>query len=351
MRKLIGCFLLVATTGCSSMPTWLGGHKEESLLPSAKYELTKTVPVSGDGRWDYVAFDPAAKLLYVPRQSHTQVFDPASDTVVADIPNTNGVHGVALAPDAGRGFASDGKDNNVTIFDLKTHAVLGTTPVGNKPDAIIYDPYSKCVFAFNGESSSTSVIDPTAAPGAPVKATIPLGGGPEFAASDRAGHVYVNLEDESEIVSIDTKEMKVDATWKIEGGESPSGLAIDAAHHVLFSGCRNQVMAIVDTQTGKTITTVPIGSGVDACAFNTQTGEAFASCGDGTVTVVKETSPGKFEVTQTIQTKVGARTMTIDPTTHTLYLPTAEFLPKAEGEKRPQMKDGTFMILEVTRAK
>ncbi len=337
--------VLALASGCCML-----GSKHQDAAAGGPYQISKTFSVSGEGRWDYVTFDPGTQLLYVPRSSHTQIIQPATGEIVGDIPNTAGVHGVAIAPELGRGFTSNGKSNSVTIFNVKTGQVIGTTPVGERPDAIAYDPSSKAIFAFNAEGDSATVIDSAAAPGAAPRATIPLGGGPESAVADGAGHVFVNLEAEGEIVSIDTKSMKVDGTWKIDGGEEPAGLAIDPEHHHLFSGCRNKVMAVVDSQTGKTLATVPIGDGDDACAFDPLTGEAFASCNDGTVTVVKETLPGKFERTQTIHTQLGARTMTLDPNTHTLYLPTADFGEKGPGDKHPPTKPGTFRIVVVTRS-
>jgi DNA-binding beta-propeller fold protein YncE len=320
------------------------------------WAVVKTFHVGGEGRWDYLTVDPAAKLLYVPRSTHTQIIRADTGKVVGDLKDTAGVHGVAIVPELGRGFTSNGRGNNVTVFDLKTMQPLGNVPTGLNPDAIIYDPASKRVIAFNGRSNDATVIVPDGDPAAKetVSATIPLGGKPESAASDGAGHVYVNLEDKSSIAAIDTKTMKVIATWKIEGGEEPSGLALDAAHHRLFSGCGgNQVMAVLDAETGKTLGTLPIGKNVDFCTFDPGTGEAFASCGDGTLTVAKETAAGKFEAVQVVRTPQGARTMGLDPTTHTLYLPTAEFEKPAGGggggRGRPQAMPNSFMIVVVAR--
>ncbi|HSV16133.1 MAG TPA: hypothetical protein VLI90_17865 [Tepidisphaeraceae bacterium] len=314
---------------------------------AGEYAVVKTLKIGGDGRWDYITVDPATKRLFISRSSHTQVVNADDGKLLADLKDTNGVHGVALVPDQNRGFTTNGRDNSTTIFDLKTLQPIGTTKTGEGPDGVLYDPFSKCVLTMNGKGHDTSVIDPAAAAGAPVKATIGLGGKPEGSASDGAGAVFVAVEDASSVAVLDMKEMKLVHTWKIEGGEEPSGLALDAEHHHLFLGCGgNNVMAIMDSQSGKTLGTVPIGKGVDYCAFDPGTGEAFASCGDGTLTVVKETSPGKFEVTQTVKTAQGARTMALDPATHTIYLPTAEFQP-ATGGGRPQMKAGTFMVVVV----
>ena len=313
------------------------------------YHVSTTYQIGGEGRWDYVSCNPATKLLYISRQSHVQVVNETNGAVVADVKNTPGVHGIALAPDLNRGFISNGQGNSVTVFDLKTNKEIGTVPAGQNPDCIIFDPASQKVLAFNGRSRDVTVIDAGAEPAAPAAiARIALPGKPEFAAADGHGHVYVNIEDKNSIQVIDTKAMKATDLWPIEGGEEPSGLAIDADHHRLFAGCGNQVMAIVDSETGKTLGTVHIGKGVDACGFDPGAGDAFASCGDATLTVVKETAPGKFEAVQTVQTRRGARTMTVDTATHTIYLPTADFPEPVPGERRAAPKPGSFMIVVVS---
>jgi DNA-binding beta-propeller fold protein YncE len=313
------------------------------------YKVTNTFQIGGEGGWDYSIVDPATHLLYTSRGNHTQVIDTTTGKVVADMPKC-GAHGIALVPDLNKGFTSDGRANTVTAFDLKTHAVLYTVPTGQNPDCIIYDPSSKKIFAFDGRSNDVTVIDPAAPAAAAVSAHIPLDGKPEFAVADGTGHVYDCLENKSEIVDIDTRSMTVVNTWKLDGAESPSGLAIDIEHHHLFAGCEGK-MAVVDTSTGKTIATPAIGAGVDACGFDPKTGEAFASCGDGTLTVIRETAPGKIEPVQTVQTARGARTMALDVDTDTIYLATADFEPRKEGERRPKMKADTFKILVVTQAK
>jgi DNA-binding beta-propeller fold protein YncE len=310
-----------------------------------QYRLTKTLPIGGEGRWDYVIVNPAARQLLVPRSTHVQVINLDSGKVMGDLKDTPGVHGVALAPDLGRGFTSNGQAGTVTVFDLRTLQVIGIVKAGKNPDAIIYDPFSRKVFAFNGRSNDATVIN-AASPDAPT-ARIELDGKPEFAGTDGRGHVYVNIEDKSEVAKIDVASLKVVNTWKIEGGEEPSGLAVDAANHRVYSGCHNKVMAVLDTETGKTLGTIPIGSGVDACAFDPGAGTAFASCGDGTMTIAKETAPGKFDVIQVVQTRRGARTMALDSNTHKAYLPTADFEPGAGGG-RPAMKPGSFQILVVS---
>jgi YVTN family beta-propeller protein len=313
------------------------------------YSVTNTFKIGGEGGWDYAIVDPSTHYLYYTRQTHTQVIDTTTGKLVADLPKC-GAHGVALVPDQNKGFTSDGKANTVTAFDLKANTVLYTVPTGANPDCIIYDPASKKVFAFDGKSNDVTVIDPAAAtPNLSVTAHIPLEGKPEFAAADGAGNVFVNIEDKNEIIDINTRSMTIANTWKIDG-EGPSGLAIDIANHHLFSGCDGK-MVVVDYTTGKTIATPKIGDGVDACGFNPNTGEAFASCADGTLSVIKETSPGKFETVQTVTTKSGARTMALDASTNTVYLASAEMLPKEEGAKRALPKPDTFAILVVTQAK
>lgn len=338
----------MAVAGGALVPLKVATAADAPANNSGPHQVAKTMHLGGQGRWDYALVDPASKSIYVTRQTHVQVVSTEDGKVIADLTGMRGNHGVALAPDQGRAFVSDGQANAVVVFDSKTFKELGKVPAGQNPDAIIYDPSSHKIMAFDGRGKDVTVIDPAAEPGAgAVVGHIPLEGKPEFAAADGQGHVYVNLEDKNAIAQIDAASMKVLATWPIEGGEGPSGLAIDPANHHLFAGCDNHVMAIVDTQTGKTLGTVPIGEGVDACGFDPGTGEAFASCGDGTLTVVKEASAGKFEVEQTVHTRQGARTMALDPSTHTIYLPTAEF-PEGGG-RRPQAKPDSFMLVVVAR--
>lgn len=313
-----------------------------------EYQLKQKFVIGGDGGWDYLTYDPAGKRLFVSRGTRVQVVDPAKGTVIAEIPNTTGVHGIALAEDLGKGFTSNGRENTVTVFDLKTLKETSKIKLdgAENPDAILYDPATKRVFTFNGRSKNSSVIDAT---NNTVLATIPLDGKPEFAAADGKGMVYVNIEDKSELTSIDAKKAAVVKTWPLTGCEEPSGLAMDRKHRRLFSGCGNKVMAIVNADDGKVITTVPIGQGVDANGFDPVHELAFSSNGDGTLTVVHEDSPEKFSVIQNAQTQRGARTMAVDTNNHDVYLVTAEFdeQPPAEGQTRPRrtMKPGTFTLL------
>jgi DNA-binding beta-propeller fold protein YncE len=310
------------------------------------YHLAKTIPVPGDGGWDYLIADGAARRVYVSHGNQVDVLDADSNEVTGAIPNTKGVHGIALAPDLGRGFTSNGRDNNVTIFDLKTlKPIGGPVATGKNPDAILYDPSTKRVFAFNGRDGSATVID--AADGK-VAGTIDLGGKPEFAAADGAGNVFVNLEDKNTLVKIDAKKMTVLERWPLTPGEEPSALTIDANTHRLFVGCHNKMMVVVDAETGKVVDHQPIGQGVDAAAFDPATGQVYFSCGDGTVTVIHEDGPNKYSVAETVKTKVGARTMALDPKTHDLFLPSAERKPNAGGG-RPTLVPGTFAVLRFSR--
>jgi DNA-binding beta-propeller fold protein YncE len=314
----------------------------------AQYQLKQKYVLGGDGFWDYLTYDSVGKRLFISRSTRVQVVDPAKGTVIAEIPNTPGVHGIALAQDLGKGFTSNGGENSVTVFDLKTlkETARIKTEGGVGPDAILYDPASKRVFTFNGRSKNATVID---AEKGTLIGNIPLDGKPEFAATDGKGKVYVNIEDKSELTEIDSKTANVTNTWPLTGCEEPSGLAMDQKHRRLFSGCHNKVMAVTNADTGKVIATVPIGQGVDANGFDPGTDLAFSSNGDGTLTVVHEDAPDKFTVAQNADTQRGARTMALDTNNHDVYLVTAEIeeKPPAEGQTRPQrsMKPGSFTLL------
>jgi len=316
------------------------------------YHVIRKTQLGGEGFWDYLTADSVGRRLYVSHGTHVMVVDLDTDKVVGDIPDTQGVHGIAVADDLGRGFVSNGRTNNVTIFDLKTLKEIGRVDTGTNPDCIQYDPATKRVFAFNGRSGSATVID--AATGK-VLSTIALGGKPEFAQADGAGRIYDNLEDKSEVVEIDSREMKVLHTWPLAPCEGPSGMAIDAAHHRLFVGCENKMMAVVDTASGKVVATPPTGAGVDGNGFDPDPGYGFSANGrDGTVTVVGETAPGKFDVVETVTTERGARTMTVDTKTHNIYLPTAEFgpapAPTADNPRpRPTIVKDSFTLVVVGR--
>jgi DNA-binding beta-propeller fold protein YncE len=323
--------------------------QETNGAPAGKsgYHLIKKVKLGGEGGWDYLSVDAASRRIFISRGTHVMVVDADQGTVVGDIPNTQGVHGIALVSEMNKGFTSNGSSATATIFDMKTLKTLGEVKTDKKPDAIIYDPASKRVFTFNGDASSSTAID--AATGK-VVGTVALGGGPEFAAADGKGHVFVNLEDKSQLVKFDATTLKVEQSWPLAPCESPSGLAIDAEHEILVVGCHNKMMAFLDGNSGHVIGTVPIGQGVDANRFDADTGLAFASCGDGTVTVAHEDSPDKFSVVDTINTQRGARTMELDRSNHNLYLVSADFgaTPAATAEHphpRPAIVPDTVVLL------
>jgi YVTN family beta-propeller protein len=311
------------------------------------YHLLKKIPLGGEGFWDYIIFDSPTRRLFISRGTKVVVLDVDSGKTVGEIPNTDGVHGIALASDLGRGFTSNGRAGTVTIFDLKTLQVTGSVQAGTNPDAIIYDPASKRVFAMNGRSKDVTAID--AASGKAV-GTIPVDGKPEFAAADGAGHVYVNIEDKSEEQQIDSQNLKVTATWPLAPCQEPSGLAMDTTNRRLFAGC-DKLMAVIDANTGKVIAAPPIGEGVDANAFDPGTGFAFASNGgSGTLTVVHEDSPDKYSVVEDVPTQAHARTMALDPKTHQVFLVTADFGPAPaatadNAHPRPTMVKDSFVVL------
>jgi len=285
------------------------------------YQITKKIPIPGQGSWDYLTVDEGARRLYVSHGTQVEVLDLDSGAIVGKIENTQGVHGIAIAPDLGRGFVSDGQSSTVTIFDLKTLKMIADVPTGKKPDAIIYDPATSRVFAFNGGSNSATVIE---AKDGKVAGTIDLGGGPEFAAADGNGYVYNNLEDESLVLKINSRTLKVEQRWPTAPCASPSSMAIDAANRRLFLGCRSKVMAVMNADTGQVITALPIGDHVDATAFDVETRLIFNSNGEGTVTVIRQDSPDKYSVVETVETLPRAKTSALDPKTHRLFLSTAE---------------------------
>jgi hypothetical protein len=289
------------------------------------YKVVNTYKVGGDGGWDYLTADSSARRLYISRATHVVVLDLDSGKTVGDIADTPGVHGIALAPELGRGFTSNGREGTVSMFDLKTLATSSKVKVGDNPDAILYDPATKRVFTFNGRSQDSTAIDAT---NGKVLGTIKLDGKPEFAASDGKGGLWVNIEDKSELVSIDPNKLEVKSKWPLAPCTEPSGLSIDKKNHRLFVGCDNKMMAVVNADTGKVLATPAIGEGVDATAFDDEAGLAFASCGgDGVLTVVKEESTDKFSVAENAPTEKGARTLALDSKTHNVFVVTAKFGP------------------------
>lgn len=310
------------------------------------YDQTAKWNIGGEGGWDYLTLSPKGDRLFVAHSNKIEVIDTADGKVVGNIP-ANGAHGIALVPDKGLGFSTNGRAGTVTVFDLDTLKPKTEIKAGENPDAIIYDPYSKHVIVMNGHSKDVMAIDPSSLK---VVSTVPLGGKLEFAAT-APGHVFVNVEDLSQIADVNSTSWKLEHTWKLTNCEEPSGLAIDESRNVLFSVCGNKMMAVVSTKDGKQVATLPTGGGTDAVKFDTGLKRAFASNGDGTLSVIQEASSGKYEVIGNVQTARGARTMALNPDTHKIYLATAELGPPAPGQRWPSVKPGTFSILVYSPAK
>jgi DNA-binding beta-propeller fold protein YncE len=306
------------------------------------YHAGPVIQIGGEGGWDYLSVDAAAHRLYVSHATHVVVIDTQTNKVVGDIPDTPGVHGIALAPKLNKGFISNGRGNNVTMFDMKTLKATGTIPTEMNPDDITFEPVSGRVLAFNGRSRSVTLID--AAAGKAIS-TVALPGKPEFAVSDGKGKVYDNIEDTNEIVEIDAATAKVTKKYALTGCEGPSGLAMDTKARRLFSVCGNRVMAVSDPDKGAIVATLPIGAGSDGVAFDPGTGYAISSNGDGTLTIVQQTG-GKYDVVENIATERGARTIAVDEKTHRVYLPTATAGQAAAGGRAPYLPD-SFKILVV----
>ena len=311
------------------------------------YHLINKIAVGGEGGWDYLAADPDAHRLYVSHATKVVVIDTSTDKVVGEIPDTNGVHGIAFAEKLGKGFISNGRDDSVTVFDLKTLKTLANVKVGKNPDCILFDPATDRVFAFDRGSSTATAIDVS---DNKVLGKIDLGGHPEFAASDGKGMVFVNLDDKSQVVAIDSKKLEAKAHWPIAPGEDPSGMAIDRKTSRLFIVCGNKKMVVMDATTGKVVGDVATGDGTDAAGFDPDAKLAFSSNGEGTLTVVREDGKDKFSVVENVTTQRGARTMAVDTRTHKVYLATAEFgTPPAPTAERPRPRapivPNSFVIL------
>jgi YVTN family beta-propeller protein len=314
-------------------------HAAPAIGPSG-YHLVRAVPLPGDEGWDDLAVHQPSHRLFITHGTHVVVVNLTDFSVAGDIPDTPRVHGVAFAGNLG--FTSNGDDNTVSVFDLKTLQVVKRIAVGKGPDAILYDSATKKVLTFNGGSKDTTVIDVASQT---VDGTIPLGGKPEFAAADGKGKVFVNIEDTSEIVVLDAKKLVAVKRWPLAPCEEPSGLAIDIAHSRLFAGCHNKMMAVVDARSGRIVATPPIGEGVDGNRYDPGTRLAFSSNGDGTLTVVREISPSSFKVIDTVQTQKRARTMVLDPKSHDVFLVTADFNPPATPGTRGTIVPGTVRLL------
>lgn len=319
-----------------------------AALPAVaqKYKLADRAKLGGEGGWDYLTYDPDGSRVFITRGTHVMVVDAKTLKPTGDIPDLQGVHGVALAPELGKGYITSGGDNMLVIFDVKTLTVLDKVKVGERPDAILYDGSAKRVYTFNAKTQDSTVVD---AKTGKVIGTVPLGGKPETAVADGKGHVYVNIEDKSEIVRIDTVKLTVAEHYPMAGCDEPSALAFDVAHRRLFAGCASKIVAVVDPDAGKMVTTVDIAAGVDAGAFNPKTQQIFMSCGgDGVLSVIHEDSPNKYSVAQSVPTAKSARTMALDQASNTVYTVAAQFdpTPPPAGQRRKMIPD-TFELLVV----
>jgi DNA-binding beta-propeller fold protein YncE len=318
---------------------------------SAKLEVLQRWKLGGEGGWDYLLADPAKERVFISRGTRVDVISSESGKLVGSIPDTQGVHGIALAKGLNRGYTSNGRANSVTVFDLDTLKVIQETKIpGRNPDAILYEPTAKHVFTFNGASKDVTVLD-GASMG--VVATIPVPDKPEFAANDGRGQIFVNIESEpGQIVVIDTAKLAVKATWPLPGCNSPSGIALDDTHHRLFSVCDGKVMAVTDTVSGKQVALVPIGEHPDAAAYDEKRGIVYSSNGEGTLTVIRQDSADHYSVADTVSTQRGARTMALDGKTGKIFLVTADFgpAPAATAEQprpRPTLVADSFVVLVV----
>jgi YVTN family beta-propeller protein len=335
-RCLVGCYVgLICATA----------------LGNDAYHFLSEIPIGGEGGWDILTIDSAASRLYLSHATKVVVVDLRKNAVAGEIADTPGVHGFVAVPEVQRGFSSNGKESKSSVVDLTTLKTTSKINTGSNPDAVVYEPRHGEVYVFNHTGNSVTVINSKTAT---VSATIPLGGTPEFAAADeKAGRVYCNIEDKNEVAVIDADKHEVVAHWLLSPGEGPSGIALDSAHHRLFSGCHNKMMVMLDTESGKVVDTVPIGAGVDGCAFDDASQLAFASCGAGTTTIAREVAPGKLTVIQTLNTERGARTMALDPKTHRIYLPSAKFEPAPSpspgaSPTRPRIVPNTLKLLVYT---
>jgi len=323
---------------------------ERSATPAANglYHFLREIPIGGEGGWDILTIDSGARRLYLSHATKVVVVDLITNTIAGEIADTPGVHAFVAVPEVQRGFSSNGKESKSSVVDLTTLKTTSKIDTGPNPDAVVYEPRHGEVYIFNHTGNSVTLINSKTAT---VSATIPLGGSPEFAAVDEtAGRVYCNIEDKSEVAVIDVDKHEVVAHWSLAPGEGPSGIALDTRHHRLFSGCHNKIMVMLDTENGKVIDTVPIGAGVDGCAFDDATQLAFASCGDGTTIIAREEAPDKLTILQTLNTERGARTVALDPKSHWIYLPSAQFQPLPSPSPgmspgRPSVVPNTLKLL------
>lgn len=330
-------FLMLALA--TSLAT-VSGH----AYGQSAYTVSQTFHIKSEGFWDYIFPDPASNNLYVSHSSQVVVLDKQTGDSIGVIKDTKGVHGIAVVSSLEKGYTSNGGANTVTVFNTKTLQPATTINVGQNPDAIFYDDYSKKIITCNGRSNDLTVIDPVSDK---VVGTISVGGKPETAVSDGAGKIFVNNEDKSEIDVIDINSMKMVKSWPIAPGTSPSGLSIDRKTKRLFAGCDNKLLMVINAENGKIVASLPIGDGCDGTAFDPGIKKVYSSNGDGTLTVIKEVSADKFVVEENVQTQRGARTLGVDNTSHLIYLPTADFGTPVAGQKRPPMVPGSFKVLVV----
>jgi YVTN family beta-propeller protein len=309
------------------------------------FQVRKVFHIASGGGWDYIAVGPENNRLYVSHSTQVNILDETTGDSVGVIPNTTGVHGIAFIPSLGKGYTSNGRLNNVTVFDLKSNQVLGMITAGTNPDAIMYDEYSKLIITCNGRSNDLSLIDPVA--GTQV-ATIPVGGKPETAVTDRKGTIFVNIEDKNEIVSVDIKNRKILDRWSLAPSEGPTGLAIDLKNNKIFAGCE-KTLVVLDTKAGKVTGRVPIADGCDGVVFDPATGYVFASCGEGKLSIVQGSANGEYKLLENIPTKASARTLAINEKKQIIYLPAAEFEKPVTPGTRPPVVPGTFQVLVVQR--
>jgi YVTN family beta-propeller protein len=321
-----------------------GSFHDDAAGPAA-YHVIKKIPIGGEGGWDYLTMDSEAHRLYIARSNRVTVVDVEEGKVVGEVPKTPGVHGVALVPSQGRGYSTNGQESTVTVFDLKTLAEVARIKVGRRPDAVVYDPASERVFTMNAGDQDSTAIDVTKNE---VVGAVKLGGKPESAVADEKGMIFVNLEDKNEIVAFDAKTLAIKGQYPVSPGAEPVGLAMDRKNRRLFCSCHNQKMVVLDADSGKVIATEPIGKGTDAAAFDQETGLAFSSNGDGTLTVIKAEGDG-YKVAANVPTQAGARTMALDTKTHNIYLVTAQAKAAANVGKgaRRSFEPGSFVVLVV----
>ncbi len=317
-----------------------------ALLAQSTYHVTHTYTLGGDGSWDYVVPDPPHHRLFIARQNRVMVVDEDKGTLLDEVTGIDGAHGTAIAESSSHGFATEGNGKSVAMFDLKSFKVLSRIPAAEDADAIVYDKPSDRVFTLNGDAHSSTVIDAKAGK---LVTNIDLGGKPEYGASAGDGKVYANLTDTNEVVEIDAKKANVARRWPTAPCKQPVSMAIDTAHHRLFSGCRSGLMAVSDYQSGKIVATLPIGTGVDGAGYDPASGNAFASNADGTLTVIHQDSPDQYHVLETVTTPIGSRNMGLDPTNHRVFVVAAKFGPVPAGGRRGPVLPGSFQLLVIER--